>query len=68
MNTYCQYCLDIHTKASQHECTGSLKERISNLESALKPFLALTETAAASIGQIKQSDIQYAKELLEGKA
>ena len=65
LNKHCCHCLDIYANGDNHECIGSLRARIDKLEKALKPFLRITETASASICQIKQSDIRYARECIE---
>ena len=62
-NTFCPYCQAIYPVDDKHECMGSLKARIRNLEAAISPFLNIEEKADYSIGTIKQSDIERLKQL-----
>ena len=63
-NTYCPYCQAIYPVDGYHDCIGSLRARIKELEQALLPFLNISERADYSIGEIKQSDIQHARSLI----
>ena len=65
MNKACGYCHAIYPKDWPHECKGTLKERIRDLEEALLPFINIDEKANYSMGVITQSDIENARKVLE---